>query len=165
MRTFTFCLLILMATHLTATGQLKEASYTLVPLKAKYIDSTDPKQIIIVFKRVTRSGKYEKLIVGGKMTYSLGADPKEKTDIQGQSANQHTISVYGKTMPEKSEFIYNLVKDHPELVLDDNTTYLVFTLRNITDKYIDKMTFTYGLWEPEDQDTRFETKYQLQVDK
>jgi hypothetical protein len=165
MKTIIYCLLMLLLTNLTATSQVKEASYTMIPLKAKFVDSTDPKEVILVFKHVAKSKKREPLIVSGKLTFSLGGRRQEKTEILGQGLNNHTITVLDNKIAERSAFIYNLIKDHPEFSLDENINYMVFTLRNITDKYVDKMTFTYGLWEPADQDARFETKYRLQIDK
>jgi hypothetical protein len=148
-----------------AVGQVNEPSYVLTPLKAKYVDSTNPHEIILVFKHYSKSREIEKLIISGKLTYSLGDNGKETTDILGKSTNQHAVTVFGTDMMQKGKHIYDLVKDSPEYTTEGNVRFIVFTLRNLTDKYIDKMTFTYGLWEPLDQRVRFETKYQLQVEK
>jgi hypothetical protein len=157
--------LFLLLFTITASAQIATPSYTLIPLKAKYIDSTNPKEIILIFKHATKSNQQEKLIISGKLTYSLG-NGNEKTETLGQRTNaHHTIAIFGKDINEKNQDIYNLIADKVDLTAPGDFRFLVFYLRNLTDKYVDKMTFTYGLWEPADENVRLETKYEIKIDK
>jgi len=145
-------------------AQIKEPSYILTLMKAKYLDSTNPKQIMLVFKHQSKSRTIERLIISGKLTFSFGKG-SEKTEILGQGENHHQIEVFGNDIEVKDKYIFNLVKANPSFSTEDDVRYLVFRLQNLTDKYINNMTFTYGLWEPVDSKTRIETKYQISIDK
>lgn len=165
LKALTYGFLFLLLLNNNANSQVNEPSYILTPLKAKYVDSTNPKEIVLVFKHYSKSGQIEKLIISGKLTYSLGDNGKEKTEILGQGPNKHTVTVYGKDVEVKSKYIYDLIKDNPNFSADDNVRFIVFTLRNLADKYVDKMTFTYGLWEPLDESKRIETRYEINIDR
>ena len=157
-------ILLLLFSH-NAFSQIKQPSYTLTLLKAKYLDSTNPKQIVLVFKHISRSKQIEKLIISGKLTYNLGNDSQEKTEILGQGRNKHLVTIFGNDVEFKSKYIFDLIKDNSNFSTDDNVRFIVFTLRDLTDKYVDKMTFTYGLWEPLDESIRIETKYEITIDR
>ena len=160
-KTLISCLVFALASN-PSTAQITGASYTLTPLKAKYIDSANPKEIILVFKYATKSKQKEKLIISGKMTYSL-AGGMEKTEVLGRN-NHHTITIFGKDINAKDPAIYNLIADKVDPSDASEFSFLVFYLRGITGKYIDKITFTYGLWEPADENVRIETKYEMNVE-
>ena len=104
-------------------------------------------------------------MISGKLSYTLGADTTTKIEYLGQGPNRHTIAVADKNIGQRMTSIYDLIKDNPGFSLDSNVRYIIVTLRNITDKYVDRMTFTYGLWEPADDNIRFETKHQIAVEK
>jgi len=165
LKTLTYGFLLLLLLNNNAASQVNDPSYILTPLKAKYADSTNPKEIVLVFKHYSKSGQIEKLIISGKLTYSLGDNSQEKTEILGQGTNKHTVAIFGKDVMVKSNYVYDLIKDNPKFSTDDNVRFIVFTLRNLTDKYVDKMTFTYGLWEPLDESKRIETKYEIPIDR
>jgi hypothetical protein len=146
---------------LASFAQPQEASYILEPVKGLYFDTTDRKEIVLVFKRSTKSGNEEKLIISGRLTYAL-EDNMEKTEVLGRN-NHHSITIYGDDFPTKNPELYNLIKDSLSVKDKKKLTLLVFYLRGITDNYINRMTFTYGLWEPSNEDVRIETKYHFNL--
>src|SRR5215203_5910344 len=105
-----FFLLLSMLFNKSASGQIKEPSYNLTLIKAKYIDSTSPKEIVLVFKHTSKSGQIEKFIISGKLTYSFNNNTTEKTDILGQGSNQHTITIFDKDIESKNRYVYDLIK-------------------------------------------------------
>lgn len=155
--------LTILCCSLTSYAQIQEASYILKPVKALYLDSTKSKEIILVFKHSTKSGNDEKFIVSGRFAYSLG-DSAEITEVLGRN-NHHSITIHGEKIPERDPALYNLIKDSLNVSPGENLKLLVFYLRGVTDVYIPTMTFTYGLWEPSDENVRIETKYRINVVK
>jgi hypothetical protein len=164
LRCLTICSILLLSFGFESFSQNRERSYNLDFVKGQYIDSTNPKEILLMLKHSTKSNRDEKLIISGKLTYSLG-NGAEKTEILGRSDNRHSIEIFGKDIELKEPYLFKLIKDSVDFTNKNDFKLIVFHLRNLSDKYVDKMTFTYGLWEPTNQDVRIETKYEIKIDR
>lgn len=141
--------------------ELTEASYKLEFLRADYNESKKSNEIVLYFKYIPKKGN--KTLISGRLTYSLGEDGIEKTEILEKS--KHGITVYGNDIGYKKSSAYKLLKDIVDFNSEEEFFILEFRLRNITEKYVEKMTFTYGLWEPSDSSIRFEKKFFIDVQK
>ncbi|MES2851031.1 MAG: hypothetical protein V4685_18415 [Bacteroidota bacterium] len=145
--------------------ELQSPSYNLDFVKAQYVDSTDPNEIILFFKYSTKEKKDFKLIASMKITYSIGENGEEITQILDESKNNHSIVVFGRDMKAKSPDLYSLIKNKVNFNDKQDFLIVVFYLRGLIYSYVDKMTFTYGLWEPSNTEKRFEKKYNINIDK
>ncbi len=144
-----------------------KASYELKFLKAKYSDDGD---IILLFHYSTEKESDFKLIISGKLTYCIGEECLERTAILGESGNHHSIHVFGEDMKSKDELLYNLIKDSVDFSSKKPFSIIVFYLRDIIYQYVDRMTFTYGLWEPivlqdPKKKIRFEKRYFISIER
>jgi hypothetical protein len=164
LRILTICSILLLSFGFESFSQNREPSYNLEFVKGQYIDSTNPKEILVILKHSTKSNREEKLIISGKLTYSLGNGP-EKIEILGKNDNLHSIEIYGKDIELKEPYLFSLIKDSIDFKNKNDFKLIVFHLRNLSDKYVEKMAFTYGLWEPMNQEVRIETKFAIKIDK
>lgn len=146
-----------------AQKNITEQSYDLDFLKAKYIESGNSNEILLIFKYQPKKEKEFKPIVSMKMTYSIGDSGMERTEILDKS--NHSIVAYGNDINQKNAEIYNLIKEKIDLNQKQEFGIFVFHLRNLTQEYVENMTFTYGLWEPENENIRIEKKYEIPIDQ
>jgi hypothetical protein len=146
----------------TASAQ-SESTYELNFLRAKIIDTTDLKDILILFQVTTKKKKDFPPILSMKLTYSLDNNAEKTVDIL--KTNNIQISVFGNDVNEKDKFVYELIKN--KIDIDDKNDFLIlaFLLKSVTNESVDKMSFTYGLWEKNNQKVRVEKKYEFEIDQ
>lgn len=156
-------LLVCISTFSFGQKTINEQSYTLDFLSAKYIGVENNNEIILVFKYEPKKGKVFKPIISMKITYDIGNSESEKTEIMEES--NHSIVFYGNDIDKKNPEIYGVIKEKIDIKQKKKFGIVVFHLRNITQDYIDKMKFTYGLWEPENENIRIERLYNIEIEK
>ncbi|KQS89402.1 hypothetical protein [Chryseobacterium sp. Leaf394] len=156
-------LFTVIATSLFGQEKIKESSYNFDLLSAKYVNIEGKNEVILIFKYEPKEGKVFKPIFSMKITYSIGESNLEKTETLNKS--NHSIEFFGNDIDQKNAEIYSLIKDKINLQQNKEFGIVVFSLRNITKDYKEKMKFTYGLWEPEDESIRFEKQYNIKIEK
>jgi len=141
--------------------EITEASYKLEFLKATYEEKNESNEIIVYLKYTPK--KDNKTLISGRFTYSLGENGIEKTEVLESS--KHGIIIHGQNIKEEKSKVYKLFKNTLDFDSTEEFFLIEFRLRDITEKYIEKMTFTYGLWEPSNEKLRFEKKFNFVVEK
>jgi hypothetical protein len=140
-----------------------EQSYNLDFLKAKYTASENSNEIVLIFKYEPKPKKIYKPIISMKITYSIGASETETTEILNES--KHSVVIYGNDINQKNPTLYSLIKEKIDLNQKQDFGIFVFHLRDISKEYVDKMKFTYGLWEPKKERIRIEKQYEISIDQ
>jgi hypothetical protein len=139
-------------------------SYSLRFLKAVLTGSSDKKDIMLLFYATPNNDKKDwPPVLSMKITYSLNKGPEKTIDVL-KKENNATITVYDGSLTEKKPELYEMIKEKLRYIRSDDFLILAFDLRDISSETIEQMTFTYGLWEKNDQDMRVERKYQFGVD-
>ena len=156
-----FILLFLIFVYQIKAQEITEASYKLEFLKATFEEKNESNETIIYLKYTPK--KDNKTLISGRFTYSLGENGIEKTEVLEKS--KHRIIVHGQNSKEEKSKIYKLFKNTLDFDSTEEFFIIEFRLRNITEKYLDKMTFTYGFWEPSNEDFRFEKKFNIEIEK
>ena len=156
-----FILLFLIFVYQIKAQEITEASYKLEFLKATFEEKNESNETIIYLKYTPK--KDNKTLISGRFTYSLGENGIEKTEVLKKS--KHKIIVHGQNSKEEKSKIYKLFKNTLDFDSTEEFFIIEFRLRNITEKYLDKMTFTYGFWEPSNEDFRFEKKFNIEIEK
>ncbi len=155
--------LILISSFAFGQKNITEQSYNLDILSAKYIETNGNNEVLLIFKYEPKKKKEFKPIFSMKITYSIGNSQDEKTEILEKS--NHSIVFYGNDIDTKNPEIFNLIKDKINLEQKQKFGIVVFHLRNLTTEYFDKIKFTYGLWEPENEKIRIEKTYKIEISK
>jgi len=138
----------------------KGATYDLEFIQAEFTKERKQTEIILYFKYAKE--KDDMTLMSSKITYNIGNKKKDVSEILDKS--NHTIVVYGTNdIEQKNPDIYELLKEKIDFDTEKELFIFAFKLRNITKKYIDKMTFKYGLWEPSNPEIRFETEYDINI--
>ena len=141
-------------------------SYDLEFIKAQYIDSSEPTEIVLFFHYSTKKKEDFKLIASTKFSFKIGEEGEDRTIIIGETKEHHSLEIYGSDMKEKSTQLYDIIKDNVDFNDKQEFLILAFILRGVTDEYKSNMTFTYGLWElPNNEKKRIERKYEISIDK
>ena len=139
-------------------------SYSLRFLKAVLTGSSDKKDVMLLFYATPNNDKMDwSPVLSMKITYSLNKGPEKTIDVL-KKENNATITVYDGSLTEKKPELYEMIKEKLRYIRSDDFLILAFNLRDISSETIEQMTFTYGLWEKNDQDMRVERKYQFGVD-
>lgn len=155
--------LVFLSTFSFGQKKINEQSYNLDFLSAQYIGAENENEILLIFKYEPKNKKEFKPIFSMKISYSIGDSDVEKTEIIEKS--NHTIAFYGNDIDQQNPDIYKTIKQKIDLNQKEEFGIVVFQLRNITQNYIDKMKFTYGLWEPENESIRIEKSYSIDIGK
>lgn len=158
---FKILIVLFFSTFLYAQNT-ESQSYDLDFLAAKYVDSLKPKQIILIFKYQPKPGKKFEPVISMRITYKLGDENKEKTEIFDKNG-KFSIVAYDKKIKDKAPQLYKLIKDKMNIDQEEEYGIIVFYLNGITKKYVDKMTFKYGLWEPDNIERRIEKDYDIAI--
>ncbi len=133
-------------------------------LKAKIIDSTDKKDVIVLFHVSAKDPKDFPPVVSMRLTYSIN-DEQEKTRNEIRNDKNIQIIIYGNDIEQKNKRIYDLIKNQIDTNSKGGFWILAFVLRDVSSEKVKKMTFTYGLWEKRNQDKRVEIKYAFDVEQ
>lgn len=141
---------------------IESPSYDLDFLAAKYIDTLRTKQIVLLFKYQPKPDKEFKPIISFKLSYKIG-DKKERTELFGES--KHSITFYDRKIKFKNPELYQLISDKMDPEQKEEYGIIVIYLNDLTNKYVSEMDFKYGLWEPEDQNIRYEKNYHIEISK
>ncbi len=153
-------LVLLFSTENLYSQNIESTSYNLEFVGAKYIDDKKPPQIILVLKYEPKDGKEFKPIISAKITYQF--DNKGiKTEILENP--KHSLTFTDRGVNQKNPEIYEWIKDKIDINQEKEFGLLIFYLNGITKKYVQNMSFTYGLWEPDNLDLRIEKKFEFQV--
>lgn len=155
--------MMLISTLSFGQKKIAEQSYNLDLLTARYSETNDGNEIILVFKYEPKKKKEFKPIFSMKITYIIGNSEIEKTEILNES--KHSIAFYGNDIDKKNTSIYSLISDKIDLNQKEKFGIVVFHLRNLTNDFVDNMKFTYGLWEPENENIRIEKTYDIEIKK
>jgi len=156
-----FILLFLLFVCQIKAQEITEASYKLEFLKATFKEKNESNEIIIYLKYTPK--KDNKTLISGRITYSLGENGIEKTEVLEKS--KHGIIIHGQNIKEEKSKVYKLFKNTLDFDSTEEFFIIEFRLINITEKYIEKMTFTYGLWEPSNEKLRFEKKFNIEIER
>lgn len=143
--------------------KITEQSYYLDFLTAKYSETNNKNEILLVFRYQPKKKKEFKPIFSSKIAYKIGDSKIEKTEIIEKS--NHSIAFYGNDIDKKAPDVYKLISNKVDLNQKEKFGIVVFYLRNITQVYIEKMKFTYGLWEPKNENIRIEKTYDIEIQK
>jgi hypothetical protein len=133
-------------------------------LKAKITDTTDKKDVIVLFHVSAKDEKDYPPVLSMRLTYSVN-DETEKTRSEIRKDKNIHIVIFGKNIKEQNKAIYNLIKDKIDTSGKQDFMILGFYLNDISSDKVKKMTFTYGLWEKQNQDIRVEKKYEFEVEQ
>src|SRR6185437_2177112 len=141
----------------------QKRSYDLELIKAKGIDTTTKKGVLVLFYVTTKKASDFPPSLSMRMTYRLGDDKKEKI-IDINKSNNVKVLIYSNDVNVKSPAVYELIKDKVDIKQKKEFLILAFYIDGISDKPIDKMSLIYGLWEKKNANARVETKYEFTVD-
>lgn len=143
------------------TGQTKP-TYELRFLNAKFIDTSEDKDVLVLFQVLPIEEKDFPPVLSMKLTYSVGENGVEKTVDIMKSQNKVRISVFGPDIDKKHPDIYTLAKEKLDT---SKLPYLVLAIYidDVASQMFDKMTVTYGLWEKNDLNVRVEKKFPFSI--
>ena len=145
----------------------QEPTYDIEFIQAEFKKKRRKTEIILFFKYEKEED--ELALMSTKLTYNLNDGNGDVIEILEES--KHSIIVHGTiNIKEKNPLLYLRLRNKVDFDIDNELFILEFRLKNITKKYIDKMTFKYGLWEPSKvdpesrPDVRIETEYQIEIE-
>ena len=131
-------------------------------LRAVETGSGTDKELLVILQVTSAKSNDFPPVVSAKIIYSLDKRPSIKADFM-RAQDGISITIYGNNVKEKSEQIYNLVKDRCDLKRE-HLSLFVFSFRKLPAEKVEVMSMTYGFWEKNDQDLRVERKYDFKVE-
>ncbi len=140
----------------------KPSSYKMDFIRACTDSSEKENYIIAVFKVLPIINDF-KLILSMRVIYAFG-HRKENIVVLKENEDSIKIIIYGKSVEEKSKWMYNFIKDKVDLKTEQDLRLIVFYFKNLTNKKVDEMSITYGLWESNNDKIRNENKYDFKVE-
>ena len=153
----------------TVTFAQDYPTYTMKPLVAKIIDTTaEMKSILVLFQVTTKEEKDFPPVLSMRLNYTLYIDSDHNeiiTTILGKKESKVRIIIYGKSIKDNDKYVYNLIKDKIDTAYKRDYWILGFSFKNASKDIVQKMDFTYGLWEKNNTEMRVEKKYEFEVER
>lgn len=144
------------------TWSQQSSSYNMELVRAVQFNSEGQNHILTIFK-VIPAIKDFKLIMSMRVTYEIGQGAKV-VNVQKQKEDHINITIYGKNVQEKSQKVYDWVKDKLNLNTEEDIRLIVFDFHDITKTQVDNMTVIYGLWESNNENIRNEKTFTFKVE-
>jgi hypothetical protein len=145
----------------TYSQEIEGPTYNLEFIKANYTQKRKKNKIVLYFKYEKKED--EMALISTKLTYNIGDGKGDVVEILEES--KHSIIVNGtENIKEDNVMLFLELGYLIDFDTEKELYIFEFHLRNITKKYIDKMTFKYGLYEPSNPEIRIETEYEIEID-
>jgi hypothetical protein len=138
-------------------------TFTVSLLKAKFIDTTASKDVILVFQ----------VLIADTANYppQINFPPKCTIEVNGMrqdipiATQDLSLTLDDDRIVLKNVRVYDLIKDKVNLQDRNKMMFMTFTLNNLSYEQFKKMWFTFSLSEKRNKSIRWEKTFEFTIDK